>query len=361
MTNSRRTLVRFALGSILVSSLAACGSSGNSTADPASATSDSTPGVVTPTNVYPLLGTPVTDVAAAARPALACKIDNHPQARPQTGLNKADIVYEENVEALTRFAAVFQSQGSDPVGPLRSGRTQDIDMLGSLNKPMFCWSGGNYRVTQAINASDFHNVGYSASKGKGGYFRSKDQKAPHNLFAKTSNLWTLAKADAGPPPQQFTYRSDSDAKPSTSVAIDGAKVSMYNVRVYWKWDAATGNFVRSVENTKRVLEPSMTDDGQVNTKNVLVLYCTYVRSKADRKSPNALTVGKGTGFVLTDGGVIAINWSRDKREQPFTLTDASGAVVRMTPGRTWVEVAFKNSLAPVNPGIDPAKVAWPAT
>lgn len=361
MANSRRAVVRFTVGTVLVSTLAACGSSGKSSADPASAGSDSTTANTTPAAVYPLLGTPVTDPAAAARPALACKIDNHPQARPQTGLNKADIVYEENVEALTRFAAVFQSQGSDPVGPLRSGRTQDIDMLGSLNKPMFCWSGGNYRVTKAINASDFVNVGYSASKGKGGYYRSKDRKAPHNLYAKTSNLWTLAKADAGPPPQQFTYRSDSDAKPTTSVAIDGAKVSMYNVRVYWKWDAATNDFVRSVENTKRVLEPTMTDDGQVSAKNVVVLYCTYVRSKADRKSPNALTVGKGTGFVLTDGGVIAVNWTRADRLQPFTLTDSAGAVVRMTPGRTWVEVAFKNSVAPVNPGIDPAKVAWPAT
>ena len=360
MTNSRRTLVRFAMSTILVSSLAACGSSGGSSTDTVSASDNTTAGSSVPANVYPLLGTPVSDPAAAARPAIACKIDNHPQARPQTGLNKADIVFEENVEALTRFAAVFHSQGSDPVGPLRSGRTQDIDMLGSLNKPMFCWSGGNYRVTKAINASDFNNVGYSASRGKGGYYRSKDRKAPHNLYAKTSNLWTLAKADAGPPPQQFTYRSDSDAKPATSAAIDGAKVSMYNVRVYWKWDAATGNFVRSVENTKRVLEPSMTDDGQVNAKNVVVLYCTYVRSKADRKSPNALTTGKGTGFVLTDGGLIPINWERPSRLVPFTITDASGAVVRMTPGRTWVEVAWKKSLAPVAPGIDPKTVKFPA-
>ena len=359
MPNSRRTTVRIAAGTVLISILAACGSSGSSSTDPAA--ESVAPGVVPIANVYPLLGTPITDPAAAARPAIACKIDNHPQARPQVGLNKADIVFEENVESLTRFAAVFHSQGSDPVGPLRSGRTQDIDMLGSLNKVMFCWSGGNYRVTKAINASDFVNVGYSASRGKGGYFRSKDFKAPHNLFARTTDLWTLAKADAGPPPQQFTYRTDSDAKPATSVAIDGAKVSMYNVRVYWKWDAASGNFLRSVENTKRVLEPTMTDDGQVTAKNIAVLYFTYVKSKADRKSPNALTVGKGTGFVLTDGGVIAVNWERTNRLLPFNITDANGAVVRMTPGRTWVEAAFKNSLAPVNPGVDPAKVAWPAT
>ena len=359
MSRTPRSLIRITAGAVALSLIAACGGGSNS----ASTNSDgvvSTDPAANAGPVYPLLGTPVTDAAAASRPALVAKIDNHPEARPQTGLNKADMVFEENVESLTRFAAVFQSQGSDPVGPLRSGRTQDIDMLGSLNKPMFAWSGGNYRVTKAINASDFVNVGYSASHGKGGYYREKTKRIPHNLFAKTTNLWTLAKEGAGPPQQQFTYRSDSDAKPSTSVAIDGAKISMYNVKVYWKWDAASGNFLRSSDNAKRVLEPHMTDDGQVNTKNVVVLYVTYVRSKADRKSPNALTTGKGTGYVLTDGGAIPITWLRGSRTVPFTILDANGAVVRMTPGRTWVEMAWKNSLAPVSPGVDPAKVNWPA-
>ena len=358
MLKSHRTLVRLSVATVLVSVLAACGGGGTS--------SDSTADVIDPLTTtpavpgYPLTGLPITDQAAATRVALVAKIDNHPAARPQTGLNKADIVFEENVESLTRFAAVFHSQGSDPVGPLRSGRTQDIDILASFNQPLFAWSGGNYLVTKAINASDMVNVGYSASRGKGGYYREKTMKAPHNLYAKTSNLWTLAPVEAVAPKPQFLFRSASDAKPATSTAIDGAKVSMYNVRVYWKWDAAAGNFLRSSENTKRVLEPHMADDGQVNTKNVLVLYVTYVRSKADRKSPNALTTGKGTGFVMTDGGIIPITWLRGNRNVPFTLIDANNQYVRLTPGRTWVELAWKNSLAPVAPGIDPAKVPFPA-
>jgi hypothetical protein len=360
LKSSRRLFTRIAAGAILLSVIASCGGGGgSSTADtnpdgtPVDTTSSAGP-------VFPLLGTPVTDATAASRVALVAKIDNHPNARPQSGLNKADIVFEENVESLTRFAAVFQSQGIDPVGPLRSGRTQDIDILGAYNKPLFAWSGGNYRVTKAINASDLVNVGYSASRGKGGYFRAKDKKAPYNLFAKTSDLWKLAPEGSGPPQQQFTYRSSSDAKPATSVAVDGAKISMYNVKVYWKWDAASGNFLRSSDNVKRVLEPHMTDDGQVNTKNVVVLYVTYIRSKADRKSPHAVTTGDGTGYVMTDGGLIPITWTRATRTEPFTLKDANGAVVRLTPGRTWVELAWKNSLAQVDPGVDPAKVAWPA-
>lgn len=360
MSRTHRPLIRLGAVAVAVATLAAC-SGGASSSDNGPGTSETStiPGQAA-AGIFPLLGTPITDAAVATRPALVTKIDNHPAARPQSGLNKADIVFEENVESLTRFAAVFHSQGSDPVGPLRSGRTQDIDILGSFNKPLFGWSGGNYLVTRAINNSDLVNVGYSASRGKGGYYRAKDRKIPHNLYAKTSNLWTLAPEGATAPQPQFIYRGSSDAKPATSTPIDGAKVSMYNVKVYWKWDAATGNFLRFGETLKRELEPHMADDGQVNTKNVLVLYVTYVRSKADRKSPNALTTGKGTGFVLTDGGLIPINWVRANRLVPFTITDASGAVVRMTPGRTWVELAWKNSLAPVAPGIDPKTVKFPA-
>ena len=79
---------------------------------------------------YPLTGLPMTDELKGHRVAIVVKIDNHPQARPQSGLNRADIVFEENVENLTRFAAVFQRDDADPVGPVRSGRTQDIDLLG---------------------------------------------------------------------------------------------------------------------------------------------------------------------------------------------------------------------------------------
>jgi hypothetical protein len=87
---------------------------------------------------------------------------------------------------------------------------------------------------------------------------------------------------------------------------------------------------------------------------------TYTRSKADRKSPHANTTGKGTGFVLTNGGIIEVAWERKDAIQPFTLTDSAGTVVRFSPGRTWVELGWKKSLAPVGPGVDPSTVKWPA-
>lgn len=363
MSHARSRLLVLASVVLLSGIVSSCGG-GTPAADTVDVSGSTTTTVAGQGPVYPLTGLPVTDPAAAARVALVVKIDNHPDSRPQSGLNKADVVFEENVEGLTRFAAVFHSQGSDPVGPIRSGRTQDVDILSAYNKPLFGWSGGNWRVTRVINRSELVNVGHSASKGKGGYFRSKDRKMPHNLYSKTSVLWTLAPEGSGPPQTQFIYRGLSDAKPSTSVAVDGCKISMFGVKVYWKWDAQAGRFVRFTEKKldwrKYVLEEHMSDGEQVNAQNVVIINVTYKRSEADRKSPHAVTIGSGVGSVLTDGGMIPVKWERADRKSPFTLTDANGAVVRLTPGRTWVELASKGSVAQVDPGVDPMKVAWPA-
>ncbi|MEY3806431.1 MAG: hypothetical protein RIR69_1243 [Actinomycetota bacterium] len=358
MTYGRRVTRVAALVAVVVVG-AACGSSSASDSTDAANTA-TTIGDVTPGVVYPLTGLEATDSTALSRPAIAVKIDNHPNARPQSGLNKADVVFEENVEGITRFIAVLHSEGSDPVGPIRSGRTQDIDILTAFNKPLFAWSGGNANVTRAVNSSVLVNVGHSASKGKGGYFRSQERKAPHNLYAQTKNLWTLAPEGSGPPAPQFTFRGSSDARPATSTPVDGAKVSMTGLKVFWKWDAGAQNFVRFMENSRKQLEPHTADDVQVNAKNVIVMYTTYERSEADKNSPHAVTVGKGTGFVLTDGGLIEMKWERAKADVPFTFTDNAGAVIRLTPGRTWVEIARKNTLAPVGVGVDPATVVWPA-
>src|SRR5215207_1177401 len=107
----------------------------------------------------PLTGRTDIDPALLGRPALVVKIDNHPDAPPQRGLNQADVVYEEVVEGLTRFAAVFHSQDTpsspdDPdvaaVGPVRSARTSDIDIVAGLSRPLLVWSGGNLGVQRAI-------------------------------------------------------------------------------------------------------------------------------------------------------------------------------------------------------------------
>ena len=304
--------------------------------------------------VYPLTGLAILDPAAAKRPALVVKIDNHPQARPQSGLNEADLVYEENVENLTRFAAVFQSNGADPVGPIRSGRTQDVDLLGSLNKPIFAWSGGNARVSAAINASDL--VPVNETRAGKAMFRSNGhgRSAPHNLYGDVSALYTFAAADAGPPPQQFQYRHVG-----TDVAgarADAVKVSMDNAQVLWKWDVGSGTYLRLTDGKPHI---DALTGLQVATSNVIVLYVDYRPSPADGRSPEAQTEGYGVAWVLSGGMYIQGSWTRTDRLQPFTLLDAAGKAILLTPGHTFVELARAGKGAVVPSGTDIGSVQYP--
>ena len=303
--------------------------------------------------VMPLTGLPMADGVLAMRPAIAVKVDNHPGARPQSGLNQADIVYEENVEAWTRFALVFHSQGSDPVGPIRSARTQDIDLLSSLNEVLFVWSGGNAGVTAAVKSSNFVNMSASAAR-KSGFFRSDDKKAPHNLYTNTSNIWTVAAGSGGTPPPQFSYSAD----PSSNGGLDvvGVKLRMDgSMKASWEWDANKRAFVRRHDDQLHV----DSNGEQVSTENLLILTVEYKFSAANKTSPEAQTTGTGLAWVLKQGKITQGTWTRLDELDPWTLTDDTGEPILLTPGRTFVELIRKEQAVIVASGESLAATAWP--
>ena len=329
--------------------LSACGGSSSSS----TASTDSVPSTdpISEVPVNPLLGTPMEDPATASRPAMVVKIDNHPSARPQAGINQADIIFEENVEKLTRYAAVFHSEGSDPVGPIRSGRFQDINLVGSLNKPLFVWSGGNRQVSSAIGKSDLVDLSYLKVNKDGGFTRNDEYRAPHNLFAETTKLWTLAPVGSSAPSTQFAYRTVSDANASTSKEALGLKVSMDGVKVQWDWDAAAKEWVRTQDGTI-VVDPA---DVALSVPNVIVLEVVYTNTY----SPISKTLGSGKAYVFTNGVVYEGTWSRTDRLKPFELKDSAGGVIKLTPGQTFVEVARAGKTAVVTPGMTQDEVEFP--
>ena len=329
--------------------LSACGGSSSSS----TASTDSVPSTdpISEVPVNPLLGTPMEDPATASRPAMVVKIDNHPSARPQAGINQADIIFEENVEKLTRYAAVFHSEGSDPVGPIRSGRFQDINLVGSLNKPLFVWSGGNRQVSSAIGKSDLVDLSYLKVNKDGGFTRNDEYRAPHNLFAETTKLWTLAPVGSSAPSAQFAYRTVSDANASTSKVALGLKVSMDGVKVQWDWDATAKEWVKTQDGTI-VVDPA---DVALSVPNVIVLEVVYTNTY----SPISKTLGSGKAYVFTNGVVYEGTWSRTDRLKPFELKDSAGGVIKLTPGQTFVEVARAGKTAVVTPGMTQDEVEFP--
>ena len=137
------------------------------------------------------------------------KVDNV-DAEPQSGLNQADIVFEEIVEGqATRFAAVFNSMEANPVGPIRSARTQDVDLLLSLNDPAIAYSGANDEVNSALQAAGFELFG----EGTPGFFRRDDRPAPHNLYANVAALWPLI-VSSGDAVSAFEYVAPVKSSPA---------------------------------------------------------------------------------------------------------------------------------------------------
>ena len=267
---------------------------------------------------------PLSGLGIAPRPALVVKVDNV-DAEPQSGLNQADVVFEEIVEGrATRFAAVFNSKEANPVGPIRSARTQDVDLLSSLNDPAIAYSGANEEVNAALQAAGFELFG----EGTPGFFRRDDLPAPHNLYANLSALFPqiVSSGDAAP---IFEYIGPDEELAGTPVTFAQMMVGSYDVR--WDWDATQGLFLRSQLGSTHELT-----DGQASADSVVVLVMEYGESPAGG-GPEAQTVGGGAAFVYTEGRRVEGTWSRSSATDPFTL-QANGQPILLAPGRTWVEL-----------------------
>jgi hypothetical protein len=280
----------------------------------------------------PLTGEPLAyGEVPPDRPALVAKIDNVGAARPQTGLNQADIVFEEIVESrLTRFAAVFHSQGSNPVGPIRSGRTQDVDLLSGLNQPLFLWSGGNAGVTAAIDNSDFVSINHSG--GGGGFFRT-GRPAPHNLYNNTDSVWAQSTPAAGRPDPLFRYVKPGERLEGQNVSWMEVQVGTNPVR--WEYSPQCKCYRRSQYGS-----PHQLTDGQATANNVVVLVTGYRPSSVDARSPEAITVGEGRAFVMSRGKLQVGRWERKVNTDPIRLfVRESRRLMEIAPGRTWVELA----------------------
>jgi hypothetical protein len=278
--------------------------------------------------VAPLTGLPVGDEATVGRPALVIPIDNWGEQGPHAGLNAADLVFEMVAEGqVTRMLAVFNSQDADPVGPIRSGRTQDVLLFGCLNNPLFAHSGGNQGVIGALR-----KIGWTVlDQSDPSYFRSDEfgNGAPHNLYANTSELWARA-GDSGAAAPQFDYLP-------TGEEIDGPEVGEVEIQfashpIVWTWHAGTGRYLRS-----QFGHVHETDTGQVTATTVIVITAPYRDSPAAAGSPEAQTVGSGDAVVYANGRRVAGTWTRESPTSVFTL-EANGEPVLIPPGRTWIEV-----------------------
>jgi hypothetical protein len=287
---------------------------------------------------WPLTGVIAPNASAIRRRPLSIKIENSPAARPQTGLNSADVVYETVTEGgITRFHLVFQSTIPKIVGPVRSARLSDMWIVPQY-RGIFFYSGASDSVTGRVRAAHLPDLSQDAGISYP-YFRSSARPAPHNLYLDTSKAWVEAK--------RRKMKLTADVPPfdsgAASVLTSGSPVKSVYIpfsgfnNVTWTWDKKLGAFLR--QNNGRAHLDAATGK-QVQAKNVVVLWAQYTPASHDKVGSVTYDIklgGTGRATVFRDGKRYNGKWVAT-RTQPPRFVDSSGRPIRLAVGNTWMQV-----------------------
>jgi hypothetical protein len=294
---------------------------------------DDTPSEVVLGDTAPLTGMPFGE-ENLNRPSLAAKVDNHPAARPQLALDRADIVFEELVEGgLTRYVAIWHSDVPQEIGPVRSVRPMDPDIVSPFGG-ILAYSGGQQRFVDAMLQTPVESAIHGQSNVNDFFYRSPDKVAPHNVIVRAVEL-VANFADKAPPKQQFVYAAD----PASATAVTaGDEVAGFTARFSsfqapgWEWSASDEAFLRS--QTNGAADVALSGD-RIAATNVVSI---FVDIQVIQDIPTTFMVGSGSGFVATGGHIVSVTWSKDSPEAVIELRDSSGQEVTLAPGSTWVEL-----------------------
>jgi hypothetical protein len=263
------------------------------------------------------------------------KVDNYPAARPQSGLDKADVVFEEPVEgSITRLVAVFQCQDAASVGPLRSARAVDVQILGQLSHPVFVHVGGIQPVLQQLAQAQLTDV--DALTNGSVVTQDPARVAPYSTYGSTAAGWRQDSGDTTPPAPIFSYRSNVPA--GSAVASVHIPYSPTN-DVTWTWDAAAGRWALAWSGKPA----TVAGDGQVTTTNLVVqtVHVTlgpWLENDVGGLEVQSKMTGAGPLEVFRDGRRIPGTWHRSSLSSPTTLTASDGSTIALAPGPTWVEI-----------------------
>jgi hypothetical protein len=287
---------------------------------------------------------PLTGVAPAGgkpvptHPVLAVKVENTPDAYPLTGIDKADIVYEEVVEGgITRFISVFHCQGATTVGPVRSVRTTDPKILLQYGAhPLLAFSGGAPKVVNIVRQAGV--IELTEDDPASAFTRDDARVIPHNLFTNTQKLWAAAAKshkDATAPQAVFTY-DEAIPKPSKKAASATIVFSSL-ATAEWRWEG--GQWVRYLDGSPMTLESG----APIATDNVVIQQVEVTESSfvdvAGYPSPEVTVTGSGKAWVLRDGKLITGTWERASEGDLTVFRTKKGDEIALAPGTTFVELA----------------------
>lgn len=311
----------------------------SATPSPSRTTAPTPPSNPRPDVIWPLTGEDATeaDREDLALPAVSVKIENSTQARPQSNLAQADIVFEEYVEyGISRLIAVYHSTVPDSVGPIRSLRPMDQNIIGSLEGPLV-FSGAQGRFINSARSSGLTLI--AQDTGATGFFRTTDKPAPHNLHGRMADFLAQSGDLTTPPEQwQFAYPAEE-----STVVTQGEQISEIDITMSqranprWEWDADQDAWLRYEGGSAH----ATAEGARITATNVVMLWVDvrYTDSNGGSSVPETIVVtDAGTGYVASGDRLVEVTWSKAGQFDPYVILGPDGEEVSLMPGQTWVEL-----------------------
>jgi len=286
----------------------------------------------------------LTGLPGSNGPLLAVKIDDTNEAHPQIGIDNADVVYVEQVESgLTRLLALYSSNYPDEIGPVRSARISDIDLLAQYGRLAFAYSGSQTKMRPVLAAANLNNL--SAERNPQSIFsRDETRTAPVNmilhpnlLIEHATNKLKLDLITLKQSPWKFGDLANS------AINLVSAKVKLPNARYEVNWDS-----FNKCWNLAQNGNTEVTSIGKnVCIDNVIIqiveIQPSIYGDKFGGITPLSKTVGSGAAFLLRDGKYLNIGWQRNDPAKFTNWLDKDGQEVKIKAGKTWI---FLTSTAP---------------
>ena len=280
----------------------------------------------------PLTGEQVASEAETKQAVTAIMIENSPDARPQSGIKDAGVVYEAIAEGgITRFLTLHQQDKPQIIGPVRSLRIYFLDWLAPYNASV-AHVGGSADALAEVRNGKYRDIDQLFNADS--YWRATDRVAPHNVYTSFEKLDALNHAK-GYNESNFTGFTRTDGKPSdsptaTSVTINFGSSTLYNTS--YAYDKKTNTYARSMAGAPHLDR----EKGQITPSVVIALQVEMKLAEPDNGHEDITTTGTGKATIFQNGTAQAVTWHKADRASQISFTDANGHDVPLVRGQTWI-------------------------
>lgn len=268
-------------------------------------------------------------IGANQRPITSVQIENSPDARPQSGLLDAGVVFEAIAEGgITRFNASFQESKPDFIGPIRSVRPYYAQLVAPFD-PVFVHAGGSAEGLATLSTLGLKDLDHGANGGA--FQRISERYAPHNLFSNTSALDAViaSRGYTAGAPKGFLRKAEKPGQPIIAKTID-LQISSPLYNVHYDYDQTSNTYKRSMAGKPHNDWRSGT---QLSPKVVIAMAVPW--------SQNGIysvygIIGSGSGVVFQDGQATTVTWTKSGAKEQISFTGPDGQPLGLNPGQTWI-------------------------